>query len=310
VDAAIEATLPKSGSDLDSQCAFILELGLNHEQQHQELLLTDLKHAFASNPLRPVYRERPVTIEPSMPRQRWMVYPSGLRAIGHNTGGFAYDNEGPCHPIYVKGFRLSHRLITNQEYLEFMEEGGYREPRLWLSDGWQARLAGNWISPLYWEAGADGWQVMTLAGRQTLCRAEPVCHVSYYEADAFARWAGARLPTEAEWEVAAMGQPVAGNWLDGRRFHPGPLAADPSSVPAQLFGDVWEWTSSPYTAYPGYRPAAGALGEYNGKFMCNQMVLRGGSCVTPEGHIRPTYRNFFPPTARWQFTGLRLANDP
>jgi ergothioneine biosynthesis protein EgtB len=291
-----------------------LVLGLNHEQQHQELILTDLKHLFSRNPLRPVYREQEPTPERQIPPMRWIPYAAGLRRIGHEGMGFAFDNERPRHPFYVEAFRLADRLVTNGEYLAFIEDGGYERPELWLSDGWHARNAQRWAAPLYWERSADGqgWRIMTLAGMRDLVASEPVCHVSYYEADAYARWAGARLPTEAEWEVASASVPIPvdGNFLEAGRYHPAPLpnpTAPTIALPAQLFGDVWEWTQSPYTPYPGFQPLPGALGEYNGKFMCNQLVLRGGSCATPRSHIRPTYRNFFPPEARWQFSGIRLA---
>jgi ergothioneine biosynthesis protein EgtB len=287
-----------------------LVLGLHHEQQHQELLLTDVKHLFAGNPLRPAYREGPAPARGPAAPLRWLDYPAGLRCIGHDGDGFAYDNEGPRHRQYVASFQLGSRLVTNADYLAFMADGGYERPELWLSDGWNARSTDGWRAPLYWEERDGRWQTFTLAGMREIHEAEPVCHVSYYEADAFARWAGARLPTEAEWETAAQACPMAGNLLAGGALHPLPLGPEASDRhPGQMFGDAWEWTASPYVPYPGYRPAAGALGEYNGKFMCNQLVLRGGSCVTPPGHIRPTYRNFFPPDARWQFTGLRLARD-
>jgi ergothioneine biosynthesis protein EgtB len=288
--------------------AAVLELGLHHEQQHQELILTDLKHAFASNPLRPVYREQaPAAGGDPLPLE-WVRYAAGLRWLGHDGGGFAYDNEGPRHRAYVHAFALASRLTTCAEYLAFMEDGGYARPELWLSDGWTARQHHGWDAPLYWEKRDGDWRHMTLAGMRPVEPAEPVCHVSYYEADAFARWSGARLPTEAEWEAAAGGVPVAGNFLESGRYHPAP-AAEADGRPSQMLGDAWEWTASPYTPYPGYRPAAGALGEYNGKFMCNQMVLRGGSVATPASHIRASYRNFFPPEARWQFSGIRLARD-
>jgi len=275
----------------------LVELGLNHEEQHQELLLTDLKHAFGLNPLRPAFAPsaaRPATAPTPLD---WHHHPAGVRWVGHAGDGFAFDNEGPRHRVFVAGFDIASRVVTNAEYRRFIEDGGYDRPDLWLSDGWAAKRAGGWTSPLYWD-GVE--QAFTLHGDAPLDPHGPVCHISYYEADAYARWAGARLPTECEWETAVADQPVQGQFL-GKVFHPMPNDS--------LFGGVWVWTASPYTAYPGYRAAAGALGEYNGKFMCNQMVLRGGSCATPPGHVRPTYRNFFPPDARWQFSGIRLARD-
>ena len=281
----------------------LLELGLNHEQQHQELLLTDLKNAFALNPLAPVYRH---TNYPSVGSAllKWDSFPAGVRWIGHDGNGFAFDNETPRHQVFLDPFRLASRPVTVEEYLGFMADDGYQTPSFWLSDGWAACQSQRWKSPLYWQQSASGWNTFTLAGVRPLHPAEPVCHISYYEADAYARWAGARLPTEAEWETAVLDHPVAGNFLDAGHYHP-----VPDSGSGQFYGDVWQWTASPYTAYPGYRPVAGALGEYNGKFMCNQMVLRGGSCATPADHSRRTYRNFFPPDARRQFSGLRLAKD-
>ncbi len=233
----------------------------------------------------------------------WTDFDENLYSIGFSGDGFSFDNETPRHQVFVNRFSIASRLVTNRDYLEFIREGGYSRPDLWLSDGWDTVNAQQWKAPLYWDlCDADiPVHVFTASGLQPLVFDEPVCHISYYEADAYARWAGARLPSEAEWEIAACSQPVEGNFLESGRFHPA------ASNGSQLFGDVWEWTSSPYTAFPGFRPADGALGEYNGKFMVNQMVLRGGSCATPQSHIRATYRNFFPPQARWQFMGLRLA---
>jgi ergothioneine biosynthesis protein EgtB len=287
----------------------LIELGLNHEQQHQELILTDLKHALGSNPLRPAYCEE-LPPEGPPPPLDWVTAPECLAWIGHDGTGFAFDNESPRHRVFLPGFRLASRLVTNEEYLCFLDDGGYDRPELWLSDGWAARQLHSWNSPLYWDRLASEWSVVTLAGLQPLRMGDPVCHVSFYEADAFARWAGARLPTEEEWESAAAAVPVAGHFLESGRFHPSACpAADDAGAAVQLYGDVWQWTRSPYTPYPGYAPTEGALGEYNGKFMCNQMVLRGASCATPRSHARATYRNFFPPDARWQFTGIRLAQD-
>ena len=288
----------------------VLELGLHHEQQHQELLLTDLKHLFSCNPLRPAYgnssspgSDTPPQAVRAGSEERVDDFSDGVYAIGHSGDGFAFDNETPRHKVWLESFRVSHRLVTNGDYFRFVEEGGYERPEFWLSDGWDEVRRNGWQAPLYWERRDNGWSVFTLSGMRELHPCEPVCHISFYEADAFARWAGARLPTEAEWEVAAAAVAPEGNFLDSGCLHP--LPAGESST--QFFGDVWEWTASPYVAYPGYRPAAGALGEYNGKFMCNQMVLRGGSCTSPASHIRATYRNFFKPAARWQFSGVRLA---
>jgi ergothioneine biosynthesis protein EgtB len=290
----------------------LIELGINHEQQHLELLFTDIKHAFAQNPLKPVYRQSsrhtPCAVGSNGTRSvpiTFVPFDAAVYRIGHAGDGFAFDNEGPRHRVFLEPFAIASRLVTCGEYLEFMADDGYQRPELWLSDGWAARRLHNWEAPLYWEGHAGNWRLFTLDGMRPLDEGEPVCHVSFYEADAYARWAGARLPTEAEWEVACGDRPVAGNLLEEDNLHPRRVAAGEKL--AQMFGDVWEWTQSPYGAYPGYRPLAGALGEYNGKFMCNQMVLRGGSCVTPRTHIRATYRNFFPPEARWQSTGLRLA---
>jgi ergothioneine biosynthesis protein EgtB len=279
-------------------------LGLNHEQQHQELLLTDIKHAFSINPLRPVYRERAGVEDTENGRDPgWSAWPAGVYEIGHEGGGFAFDNEGPRHRVYLNAFRLAGRLTTNAEFLEFIEAGGYENPALWLSQGWQTVQEKSWRAPLYWEKIDGAWWTMTLSGLRRLDGREPVCHVSLLEADAYARWRGKRLPTEAEWEVIARTQQVAGNFVESGRFHPLPVRAGAS----QIFGDVWEWTQSSYSPYPGYHPPAGALGEYNGKFMASQYVLRGGSCASPAGHLRATYRNFFYPADRWQFTGIRLA---
>jgi ergothioneine biosynthesis protein EgtB len=297
------------GAGADPGCAALLELGLEHEQQHQELILTDLKHALASHPLRPVYRERGIHAPAPAAPLRFVEFGEGLRRIGYEGPGFAFDNELPRHRVFVAGFALASRLVTNAEFAEFVAAGGYRRPELWLSDGWAAVLRHGWRAPLYWEDRDGVAFEYTLSGRRPLQPEEPVCHVSFYEAEAYARFAGARLASEAEWEHAASEQPVEGNFVESGRLHPAPAGASPATRPAQLFGDVWEWTRSAYAPYPGYRAPAGALGEYNGKFMCNQLVLRGGSCVTPRGHVRPSYRNFFPPEARWQFSGIRLARD-
>lgn len=283
-----------------------LEIGLNHEQQHQELLLTDIKLNFSANPLRPAYRDDlPDTPPAAAPPLHWIVLPGGIHEIGHHGGGFAYDNEKPRHRVYLNAFRLASRPVTNGEFLAFMQDGGYDTPAFWLSDGWATSRRLHWSSPQYWESQDGAWRHFTLGGMRPLNLEEPVCHVSYYEADAYAAWAGKRLPTEAEWEIAARGLAVAGNLRDSGRLHPAP--ALPGDGLLQMYGDVWEHTASPYQAYPGFRLAAGALGEYNGKFMCNQMVLRGGACVTAADHVRASYRNFFYPHERWQFQGIRLA---
>jgi ergothioneine biosynthesis protein EgtB len=284
-------------------------LGLNHEQQHQELIVTDLKHAWSASPLHPVYRET-VPESGAPPPSEWPTFPEGMRWLGHAGNGFGFDNESPRHRAFLHGFRLASRLVTNGEYLEFFADGGYDRPELWLSEGWATRQARGWTAPLYWQEQDGDWCIVALTGPGPLRLEEPVCHVSFYEADAFARWAGARLPTEAEWEVAAGDVRLAGHFLEGGRFHPAAAPAEGDRGPLyQLYGDVWQWTASPYVGYPGYRAPAGALGEYNGKFMCGQMVLRGASCATPRSHARLTYRNFFPPDARWQFSGIRLAKD-
>jgi ergothioneine biosynthesis protein EgtB len=286
-------------------------LGLHHEQQHQELLAYDIKHAFWTNPLRPPYSIGPVAFHaPSTAKPEWIEYEGGLFDIGFAGDAFAFDNELPRHPEYLRPFELASTLITCADYLQFIHDGGYQRPELWLSAGWDAVKAEGWKAPLYWRQQEGAWHVYTLYGEQPLTGLlqTPVCHVSYFEADAFAHWAGKRLPTEAEWEVAADGLPLTGNLLDGGKLHPLPLTNAPAKGPAQMFGDVWEWTQSAYLGYPGYRAVPGALGEYNGKFMSSQMVLRGGSVVTPASHIRATYRNFFSPATRWQFAGIRLAN--
>ncbi len=287
----------------------IVELGLHHEQQHQELILTDLKYLFACNPLRPAYSEPPKSVPGSESPLVFEAFGEGLYAIGHEGDAFACDNEAPRHRVFLNPFKLASRLATCGEYLKFMLDGGYERSELWLSDGWNALNEGGWRAPLYWEQIDGVWQQFTLGGMRPLDPHEPVTHVSFYETDAFARWAGARLPLEAEWESVAAAAPVAGNFVEDGRYHPVPFTQPPNGIPAQLFGDVWEWTASPYTPYPGYRPTAGPRGEYNGKFMSNRMVLRGGSCATSRSHIRPTYRNFFLPAARWQFSGIRLAQD-
>jgi ergothioneine biosynthesis protein EgtB len=311
VDDSLLRLLHEGDRNVTPEISPRIVLGLNHEQQHQELLLTDIKHALACNPLRPAYQKHPAKSSATESLTLdWLSHPGGLQEIGNEGNGFAYDNEGPRHRVFLAPFHLASRLVTSGEYCAFMEDGGYKRPELWLSDGWAARRAEDWQAPLYWEKCDGSWFSLTLGGLQTVADADPVCHVSYYEADAYARWAGSRLPTEAEWETTAAACTLEGTFLDSEQLHPQPaLDSAPNGGLVQMFGDLWQWTSSPYVAYPGYRPAEGALGEYNGKFMCNQMVLRGGSCATPRSHFRRSYRNFFPPQARWQFTGIRLAKD-
>jgi ergothioneine biosynthesis protein EgtB len=287
----------------------LVTIGLNHEQQHQELMVTDIKHVFSVNPLRPAYHQCRPAPESEVPAINWIEIGEGLYEIGHDGDGFCFDNELPRHRHFLDRFALADRLVTNAEFQAFMADGGYERPELWLSMGWATREQHGWTSPFYWERREGKWQSYTLDGMREVDPAEPVCHVSYFEADAYARWAGARLPTEQEWEVAAGSEPVGGNFADAGRYHPAPLVREPGARFQQIWGDVWEWTRSQYSPYPGYAAAPGALGEYNGKFMANQFVLRGGSCATPQDHIRVTYRNFFPPEACWQFTGIRLARD-
>jgi ergothioneine biosynthesis protein EgtB len=307
VDAALERLC--TGRDLPSSAEALIELGINHEQQHQELLLTDILSLFAAEPLKPTYRRasRGVAVSEAIPLD-FVSFPGGIFEVGHEGQGFAYDNEGPRHEVLIRPFKLANRLVTNAEWIAFIEDGGYQTPTLWLADGWAAIKSQGWTAPLYWEEADGGYMQMSLLGFRAVDPASPVCHVSYYEADAFARWAGYRLPTEFEWEAAAANLSVDGRVLDAGRLRPLPAEASGHGL-KQIFGDVWEWTASAYLPYPGFKAAPGAVGEYNGKFMCNQFVLRGGSCATPEGHIRKTYRNFFYPHQRWQFMGLRLASD-
>lgn len=293
-----------------------LEIALHHEQQHQELILTDIKHVLASNPLRPAYRPGCAEIEKDTPQRpnspRWINFDGGLFEIGSKGDRFSFDNEGPRHPVFLQDFALASDLVTCGEFIEFIDDGGYHQPLLWLDLGWQWLQNEGWRAPLYWERRQDQWWLMTLGGLRPVDPDEPLCHISYFEADAFARWAGHRLPTEAEWEVAAKDRPIEGNFAEAERFHPGPLppntSPDRTEGPNDLFGQVWEWTASAYLPYPGFQPWPGAFGEYNGKFMCNQFVLRGGSCASPADHLRPTYRNYFSPHSRWQFSGFRLAS--
>ena len=305
VDEAMAGLL--GGGAVTTADADLVELGLHHEQQHQELLLMDIKHVLSCNPLQPAYATVTVA-EPSVEAPvRWIEHEGGLVEIGHDGTGFGFDNESPRHAVHLEPFAVAGRAVTCGEWMAFMADGGYERPDLWLSDGWATSQAEGWDCPLYWFRVVDDWWLFTLGGPQLVDPAEPVCHVSYYEADAFARWSGGRLPTEAEWETVAAGRSghaSEARFLDTSVLHPRPAGSRES-----LFGDVWQWTSSAYSPYPGFQPAAGAVGEYNGKFMVNQYVLRGGCCVTSADHIRATYRNFFPPSARWAFSGLRLAHD-
>jgi ergothioneine biosynthesis protein EgtB len=313
VDQEMERLLSTSISEEPSRR---IVLGLNHEQQHQELVLTDIKHAFFSNPLRPAYAAPSLAEERqrSTPKLRWHSFNGGLIEIGYplqtaDPLDFCFDNETPRHKVYLQPFQIANRKVTCREYLEFMADDGYTRSEFWLSEGWENLKQTGWQAPFYWERDASdetGWRVFTLRGWCGLFSLldTPVCHISFLEADAFARWRGCRLPTEAEWECVASQTPPQGNLLDTERLHPA-TASGPGVE--QLFGDCWEWTASAYTGYPGYKPLPGALGEYNGKFMSGQLVLRGGSCVTPASHVRATYRNFFQPATRWQFTGMRLA---
>jgi ergothioneine biosynthesis protein EgtB len=315
VDDHVERLLAQAAAAQCKDLHAVVTLGLHHEQQHQELILTDIRHALSQNPLRPAFRAESTNAattsnfaggcSPAVHPCEWIRYSAGLRLIGHAGEGFAFDNEGPRHRVWLEAYELAAGLVTCGEFLAFMADDGYRRPEFWLSDGWAVCQAQGWSAPLYWEEDGERWRIFTLAGMRPVEACVPVSNVSYYEADAFARWAGARLPTEEEWEAAAGEIPTA----DGPDEPPlVPMASHDDGL-RQLDRDVWQWTASPYAAYPGFAPPTGALGEYNGKFMCNQFVLRGGSCATPRSHLRRTYRNFFRPDARWQFTGLRLARD-
>jgi ergothioneine biosynthesis protein EgtB len=350
VDQAIERLLEHlQDAEPSHEALQRIELGVNHEEQHQELLLTDILHAFFTNPLRPAYKpadpdarelgapEPVLSLPKDLASETWestnpavasvngknpsLVFHSfrgGLHEAGHNGSGFSFDNELLRHRIWLEPYRLATRLVTCADFAAFMADGGYRRPELWLSPGWDAVQANGWRAPLYWIESGGAWSIFTLRGELPLASLEniPVSHVSYFEADAYARWASHRLPTEFEWEAAAQAQPATGNLLDSGRLLPAPVPeilpsqdpAESAEQPSQFFGDCWEWTASAYLPYPGFKPLPGSLGEYNGKFMSGQMVLRGGSCVTPAAHIRASYRNFFPPETRWQFSGIRLAS--
>jgi ergothioneine biosynthesis protein EgtB len=312
IDSHIDTLLSGADEDLLAELEPILILGIHHEQQHQELMVTDIKHVFAQNPLYPVFRKRPIP-RPNKPLSpiEFVEFEERIVEIGHAGPGFSYDNEGPRHRALVPAFRLASRLVSNGEYLEFIESGAYRRSEHWLSLGWTTVNEQRWEAPLYWMKQDGQWWNYTLSGFRRVNESEPVTHLSYFEADAYANWAGARLPTEFEWEHASETCRIEGNFVETESFHPQAESDSDSGQPLrQMFGDAWEWTRSAYSPYPGYHAAPGALGEYNGKFMCNQYVLRGGSCATSQTHIRRTYRNFFQPEKRWQFTGLRLAQDP
>ena len=311
VDEAMSGLL---SAGVDTAMSELIELGLHHEQQHEELLLMDIKHVLSQNPTSPPYQSGIDVIEDTTAAVRWLSCEGGLVDVGHEGDGFAFDNEGPRHRVFLEPFVIADRLVTCGEWRAFIDDGGYRRPELWLSDGWATVQSRNWDAPLYWMADADRpWNLFTLNGARPLHDAEPVVHVSHYEADAYARWAGGRLPTEFEWEhaVEVHGPATApGAVGDGfaSRWHPWPARVDEPGL-RQLYDEAWQWTSSAYLPYPRFQPAPGGIGEYNGKFMSNQTVLRGGCCATPPGHTRPSYRNFYPPAARWMFAGLRMAQD-
>ena len=310
VNAHVMELLGDASDELLTELEPIITLGIHHEQQHQELMLTDIKHVFAQNPLYPIFRKASSKADrPSSPI-RFHEFNEQIVEIGHHGPGFFYDNEGPAHRALVPAFAIASRPVTNGEYMAFIEDNAYKRPEFWLSLGWMTVNEQRWEAPLYWQRRDDKWWEFTLSGLRPVEPSEPVTHISYFEADAYVNWAGARLPTEFEWERIAANQLIDGNFVEEEYFHPQPCDSDSSAGEiAQLFGDVWEWTRSSYSPYPGFRAEPGALGEYNGKFMCNQYVLRGGSCATSRTHIRPTYRNFFQPEKRWQFTGIRLARD-
>jgi ergothioneine biosynthesis protein EgtB len=308
----VDAAMTKfTAQQPDAKWQTLLELGIHHEQQHQELLLTDILHLFAQNPIKPEYRKpAPALARTSAPAPlSWKTYQGGIAEAGYNGGGFHFDCEGPRHKVYLNPYALATRLVTVREYIEFMKDGGYNNPALWLSDGWATVKKEGWDAPLYWEEQDGQWWNMTLQGFRPVEMDAPVTNVSFYEAQAYAAWAGCRLPTEFEWESAASMEPAA-DFTNSKLFRPAPAPEQqaPGTL-AQMYGDVWQWTSSAFMPYPGFKPAEGAVGEYNGKFMGSQYVLRGGSCATPTNHTRSTYRNFFYPHQRWQFTGLRLAKD-
>lgn len=309
VDAGVSELIATADDGLLEKLAPLMTLGFAHEEQHQELLLTDLKHGLYQNPLKPaVYDDQDRNGDMTPATLEWVCLEGGLCEIGSEQSGFAFDNERPRHKVYLQPFELANRPVTNGEYAEFVLAGGYENANFWLADAWEMLRERNWSGPLYWHRDGEAFCEYTLFGDKPINPSAPVCHLSYYEAAAYASWVGARLPTEFEWEAASKFAGRNGNFLKGGKPQR-PRVATGDTRLLQMFGDVWEWTASPYVAYPGFAPPSGAIGEYNGKFMSGQMVLRGGSCATPEGHIRPGYRNFFPPQARWQFSGLRLARD-
>jgi ergothioneine biosynthesis protein EgtB len=309
VDAAMALMIAAVDDATLAKIAPLIELGLNHEQQHQELIVTDIKHVLAGQHEMPALRPTAKPAPSGVAAMDFLEFTGGLVEIGHDGSSFAFDNESPRHKTYVAPFRLASRPVSCGEYAAFIADGGYKRAEFWLSDGWAAVNERGWEAPLYWRRDGERWTIRTLSGERRIDEREPLSHISYYEADAYAAWAGKRLPSETEWEVAAASVAIEGNFLDSDRLHPMADPAHHTQGLRQMFGDVWEWTRSAYLPYPGFKPAEGAIGEYNGKFMSGQMVLRGGSCATPADHIRPTYRNFFPPDARWQFSGLRLAED-
>ena len=309
VDAGMRRLIGDADDAVWAKAAPMIALGLHHEQQHQELILMDILHAFSRNSVAPAYQAYRAAPARTAPALRWHDHAGGLTEIGHAGPAFAFDNEGPPHKVHLTPFRLASRLVTNGEWKAFMADHGYERPELWLADGWASVGVEGWTAPLYWQKCDGIWMTLSLSGLQQLNDQAPVCHISLYEADAYARWAGKRLPREAEWEAFAADQPARGNFLGTGLLRTVPATGANDQQPEQMFGDVWEWTQSPYVPYPGFKPVTGAVGEYNGKFMANQFVLRGGACVTPEGHARATYRNFFYPSMRWMFSGVRLADD-
>ncbi|MDA1036003.1 MAG: ergothioneine biosynthesis protein EgtB [Chloroflexi bacterium] len=310
VDAGMISLLEQADPRQVEELAPLVVLGINHEQQHQELMVTDLKYNLSINPLKPAYHNRAIPRAASTPPLRWTEHHGGITQVGWDGSGFAFDHESPRHDALLHPHQIASRLVTNGEFLEFMHDGGYERHDLWLAQGWATVQDRGWNAPLYWELIDGQWWYFTMSGIQKVDEHGPVVHVSYLEADAFATWSGKRLPTEYEWEHHAAQKPIEGNFADSGLYHPVPIGSTSStSIPAQMYGDVWEWTSSAFLGYPGYKPLPGAIGEYNGKFMMSQMVLRGGSCATPQNHMRTAYRNFFYPPDRWQFKGLRLADD-